>query len=333
MKRLHYIVITLVLATNIVIACEPTRGKVAALAPIDSPWDDHWRYFKNKISERDCIELDYYIRGETGTEEAMLTATRRNRVQITGVTMWALAGIIPEASIPMIPFLFHSEEEVDFVHDNFLKPVFTKLLDEKGLVFLGWVDTGWNNIYSNHDISYPDDLEGLKLRGSPNFSAKAFINAIGADYIPLGTSDIGPALQTGLVDGGLSGMVYFYYALSDFATNVLQTNQSYDQGVTVANKAWWQTLSQEQKEGIMSSFYPTQEVRKDVRKLIHQLIDNLKEKNIKVRTMTPQQREVWVKSTKPTHKLIVNQVGGGAAKLYDIVLEGKKAFKTASTKK
>ncbi len=189
-------------------AADVATGKVTALAQVESPWDKHWDYFKAKINETPSVELEYFIRGEVGTEEMMLTALRRNRVQIGGITLWGLAGIIPEAAVPMIPFLFDSEAEVDFVFDNHLKPLFTEFLAERGLVFLDWSEVGWNNLYADKPVLTPDDAVGLKLRGSPNFAAQAFLQSVGADSIPLGTSDIAPALQTGLVDGGLSSMVF-----------------------------------------------------------------------------------------------------------------------------
>ena len=146
-------------------AADVATGKVTALAQVDSPWDKHWDYFKAKINDAPSVELEYFIRGEIGTEEQMLTALRRNRVQIGGITMWGLAGIIPEAAVPMIPFMFDSEAEVDFVFDNHLKPRFTEFLAARGLVFLDWSEVGWNNIYADKPVLTPADAAGLKLRG------------------------------------------------------------------------------------------------------------------------------------------------------------------------
>lgn len=302
------------------------RGKVTALAQIDSPWDRHWDYFKAKIEAAPDVEMEYYILGEVGTEEQMLTALRRNRIQIGGITMWGLAGIIPEAAVPMIPFLFDSEAEVDFVFDNHLQPLFTEYLAERGLVFLEWSEVGWSNIYARKPVTNPDDMRGLKLRGSPNFAAQAFLQSVGADSIPLGTADIAPALQTGLVDGGLSSMVFFYYALSDFATDVTETHQSFDQGIQMANKRWWDGLTDGQRASIQDAFFPIEPAREDVRTLIKDLKSDLVSRGIALHALTPDQRAKWVEATLPSHRAILDEIGGRSELVYAAIQEGKRAF-------
>jgi TRAP-type C4-dicarboxylate transport system substrate-binding protein len=311
-------------------AADVARGKVTALAQVNSPWDEQWDYFKARINETPSVEMEYFIRGEIGTEEQMLTALRRNRVQIGGITMWGLAGIIPESAVPMIPFLFDSEAEVDFIFDNYLEEPFTEFLAERGLVFLEWSEVGWNNLYAEKPVLTPADAVGLKLRGSPNFAAQAFLQSVGADSIPLGTSDIGPALQTGLVDGGLSSMVFFYYALSDFASHVTETHQSYDQGIQMANKRWWDGLTDEQRRGIRGAFYPIEPARADIRDLIKTLRSDLVSRGTTLHTLTSDQRAQWVNATASSHRAILDEIGGRAEDVYAAIHEGKRAFAAQS---
>lgn len=329
MGRIISVLVVLLLAMPAQ-ADDIARGKVTALAQVNSPWDRHWDYFKAKIDESPIVEMEYFIRGEVGTEETMLTALRRNRVQIGGITMWGLAGIIPEAAVPMIPFLFETEEEVDFVFDNYLQDIFTELLADRGLVFLEWSEVGWNTLYANKPVLTPSEAEGLKLRGSPNFAAQAFLQSVGADSIPLGTADIAPALQTGLVDGGLSSLVFFYYGLSGFATDVTETNQSYDQGIQMANKRWWDSLTDEQRAVIKDAFFPIAPAREDVRTLITNLKTSMLERGLAIHTPTSEQRTLWVEATAPSHRIILDEIGGRADEVYALIQEAKQAFAAQS---
>jgi TRAP-type C4-dicarboxylate transport system substrate-binding protein len=302
------------------------RGKVTAMSQPDSPWDREWDYFKAKINDAPDIELEYFIRGEVGTEEQMLTALRRNRVQIGGITIWGLAGIVPEAAVPMIPFLFDTDAEVDFVFDNHLRPMFSELLAERGLVFLAWSEVGWNNLYANRAVLTPADAEGLKLRGSPNYAAQAFLQSVGADSVPLGTADIAPALQTGLVDGGLSSMVFFYFSFSDFASHVTETQQSYDQGIQMANKVWWDSLTEAQRGTIEDSFFPIGPSRDNIRALVTDFKADLVSRGIAIHSLSQAQRAQWVDATASTHRVILDEIGGRADEVYAAILEGKRAF-------
>ena len=308
------------------VAADVTHGKITAMSQVDSPWDKIWDHFKARSAQDSTLELEFYIRGELGTEEEMLGALRRNRVQVGGITMWGLAGLIPEAAIPMIPFLFESTEEVDSIFDNFLVEPFNALLSEKGMVFMQWSEVGWNSLYGNKPFLVPTDTKGVRLRGSPNFAAQAYLTAVEADPVPLGVADIVPALQTGLIDGGLSGLIYFYYSLRDFATDFTETKHSYDQGVEMANKQWWDSLDVNQQRTIKESWMPLDKARTLVRSLAVNLRSEMISEGMAVHRLSPEQRDLWVSATAPTHRQIIQEVGGRAQDIYNAILEGKRAF-------
>ena len=304
----------------------PVTAKITAQAFANSPWDKHWDEFKAKIAAYPDITIEYYLRGETGNEEQMLTALRRNRVQIGGITMWGLAGTIPEASVPMIPFLFDSTEEVDFVFDNFLAKRFDELLQEKGLKFLLWSEVGWNTLYTKRPVLVPADIKFMKIRGSPNYAAQAFLSAVGANPVALGIADIAPALPTGLVDGGLSSLTFFYYGFKAFATDVTEIGQCYDQGIQLASLAWWQSLTPVQQQSFQTSFVGIDRARVDLRSHALTLRQSLISEGMRIHALTPEQRALWVAAARPTHETILKEIGGRGREVYELIQAGKRAF-------
>jgi TRAP-type C4-dicarboxylate transport system substrate-binding protein len=320
-------------ATALTLATIPKHGqtatvtaKVTAQALVDSPWDKHWTEFKAKIAQHPDIAIEYYIRGETGNEEQMLNALRRNRVQIGGITMWGLAGIIPEAAVPMMPYLFDTTEEVDFVFDNYLEKPFDTFLNEKGLTFLHWSEVGWNKLYAKRPVLVPADIKGMKIRGSPNYAAQAFLMSVGANPVALGIADIAPALQTGLVDGGLSSLTFFYYGLKAFATDLTHINQCYDQGVQVANLEWWSGLTAEQQAAFRGAFVPIARARRDLRAHAADIERNLLAEGLRLHVLSAEQRAQWVDAAQSTHGAIVAEIGGKAREIYDLIQAGTRAF-------
>ncbi len=301
-------------------------AKITAQALANSPWDKHWDAFKAKMTAYPDITVEYFLRGETGSEEQMLTALRRNRVQIGGITMWGLAGTIPEASVPMIPFLFDSTEEVDFVFDHFLAKHFDELLQEKGLKFLLWSEVGWNTLYTKKPVLVPADIKFMKIRGSPNYAAQAFLMAVGANPVALGIADIAPALQTGLVDGGLSSLTFFYYGFKAFASDVTEIGQCYDQGIQLASLAWWQSLTPAQQTAFQTSFVGIDQARVDLRSHALMLRQSLIKDGMRIHALTPEQRALWVAATKPTHESILKEIGGRGREIYELIQVGKRAF-------
>jgi TRAP-type C4-dicarboxylate transport system substrate-binding protein len=304
----------------------PATMKVTAQALANSPWDRHWDEFKGAIAQRPDIAPEYYLRGETGNEEQMLTALRRNRVQIGGITMWGLAGIIPEAAVPMMPYLFESAAEVDFVFDTALAPWFDARLQEKGLKFLLWSEVGWNVLYTRRPVLTPEDIRHMKIRGSPNFAAQAFLRAVGANPVALGIADIAPALQTGLADGGLSSLTFFYYSFRAFASDVTELNQSYDQGVQVANLDWWNGLDAGQRAAVAGAFVPIGRARAELRAHAETLKRELIAAGTRIHTLSPAQRAAWVAAAAATHTAILAEIGGRARELYGLIGAAQRAF-------
>ena len=307
---------------------EPLFGRIGAMAPPNTPWDAAWTRFRAHIDDNTTdIDLRYLIRGEVGNEDEILKALRRNRVQISGSSLQGLATLVPELTVAMSPYLFESAEEVDFVYDNFLLEPSRALFAKKGLALLRWNEVGWTDLYSNEAVVLPSDAEGLKLRGAPNVSAQAFLLGIGANSIPIGSVDLVPALQRGLVRGGTSNAIFHYFQSRSYASHLTLTHHSYDTGAQIANKEWWDSMPPHQQDAIMAAFGPASLDRAAVRALADGLIQAMRGEGIQVIELTPEQRAVWVEKTRPLVFDIIDEVGGESQMIYDAILAGKEAFR------
>ncbi len=301
-------------------------GIAAAVTPPNSPWDRQWTRFRENV-EAAGLGFDYMLRGDAGTEEVILSNLRRNRVKICGCSLQGLASIVPELAVAMAPYMFESAEEVDFVYDNYLLEPLNALFAEKGIVVLEWVEVGWTDIFAQAPIVLPADAAGKKLRGSPNIAAQAFLSAIGADAISLGSTEIVPGLQTGLIDGGLGNTAFMYFSVRDYVSDVTLTRHSYDTGAIVANREWFETLDATQQEAVRTGFGPSELARREVREYIAGLQAELRQSDdIVIHALDSGQRAAWVEAASPAQQRIIAQVGGQAQAIYDAIQEGKRAF-------
>ncbi len=302
-------------------------GKVAAVSAPGSPWDKQWTRF-NAYLEQNAPDMDlqYFIRGEIGNEDDMLAAVRRDRVQIAGPSLQGLSTVVPELAVPMAPYLFDSVEEVDFVYDNYLFEPVDALLRAKGLVLLRWSEVGWTDLYADRSLYQPADVKGLDMRGAPNVAAQVFLTHIGANLVPLGSVDIVPALQRGMIVGGASNLIFHFYTSRQYASHVTLTHHSYDTGGLVANKKWFDSATPEQQAALIAANGTPDETREPVRVLLIDLIQQMRDEGIEIIDLTPEQRAVWRKETEPLVQKIIDQVGGESQMLYDAILEGKAAF-------
>lgn len=303
-------------------------GEIGAFAAPGSPWDKQWDHFKRESAARG-ITFNYNTRGELGNEETMIRALRRGRISIGGFSLQGLSDVIPEIAIAMVPYLFESNEEIDYVYDNHLAKVFEPLLAEKGMVVLNWVEVGWSNLYGKKPFLFPRDALGQKLRGSPNIAAQSFLRAIGADSVAIGTTDILPALQTGMISGGIAGTSFYYTSgLMSYAPHLSLTRHAFDTGANTADLRWWEKLSAEDRAAVLGSLMPSPQARALVRETDAAAIADLKSRpGVFVHDITAEQREDWVIAGEIAQQEIVRQVRGKADEVYAAIQNAKAEFK------
>jgi hypothetical protein len=68
-------------------------------------------------------------------------------------------------------------------------------------------------------------------------------------------------------------------------------------------------------------------VRSNVRKLGASLLDVLKESGVNTYVLNPSEKASYQKSAEGLAQEAIKDIGGDAAKIYALILEGKKAFK------
>jgi len=214
---------------------DPERlyGRAVAQAPPRTPWDAQWANFEAKIAANPSLNFEYFTKAELGDEERMLHDLRRGRAHVGGMSLQGLSSSIPELTIAMAPYLFDSQAEVDFVYDEYLFDISDELARAQNLRLLQWVEVGWTHVFANRPLTHPDMAAGLRMRTSPNAAARYFCEAAGMDAIPLGIADVIPALQTGLVQGGLSSAVFHFFSTLDLAEHFTLTRHSYDTGAII----------------------------------------------------------------------------------------------------
>ena len=199
----------------------------------------NWRRFEQNVNAwAPEFRLKLLIRGEGGPEETQFSNLRRGRVQIVGGSLAGAAAIVPELAVLQAPYLFESQAEADYVMDEVLLEPFRRIFAEQGLRLIQWLDIGWVNLYAREPILTPTDAGGARLRAASSLASQEFVAAIGGDLVTLPFPDILPALQTGLIDGGVTSItMYSLSGLAAEAPHYVLTEHSYDVGVLLANRA------------------------------------------------------------------------------------------------
>ena len=146
------------------------------------------------------VRMKVYAGGVAGDDADVV---RKIRLGTLGGGLLTSAGVstIDKAIHALqIPMAFASYAELDYVVGK-LQADLEKVYLDKGFVVLAWVDAGWVRFFSNGPVVSPDDLAKKKLFvWAGQTEAIAIWKAAGFNVVPLPSTEISTALQTGLVD-------------------------------------------------------------------------------------------------------------------------------------
>lgn len=275
----------------------------------------------------ESVDVVLLIDGQVGTEESMAATVRRDRAQIGMLTTAGTSSVVPEMSLLMAPYLFDSFEEADFVLDNIILDKVKSLFAEKGLHFIQWIDSGWFNLFSQVPVRVPGDIVDMRMRAAGGPAARVFLQETGADVAQLPFADLVPGLQTGLLVGGATNTsMYRTVALYELAPYVTLTRHGINPGTTFANKAWFDALPEGNQDLVMGGIATTKVLRSAVRTEDEEAIIFSAAQGATIIALSDAERAAWKKASANSHRILIDEIGGETAALYDLIQDGRSAF-------
>ena len=229
---------------------------------------------------------------------------------------------VKELNLFALPFFFSSYKDLDAVENGEVGKQLFRIIEEKGVVGLGWAENGFRELTnSKRSVAKPDDLEGLKLRvvGSPIFVD--IFKAMGANPVSMNWGEALSAFQQGTVDGQENPVISVIIPNKLWQVNKYMTSWNYaiDPIILGVSKMVWDTFDQKDKDAISKV---AQEVvtwqKNGAREGLEgstAAFDNLRNNGMEVTILTPDQIKVFKDTTKPVFDKWVNEVGPELVKM------------------
>lgn len=202
MRNLRFWTFSALLLAAAAAPAQQVQLKVATLAPEGSSWMVEARRAADEVSRRTegRVGIRYYTGGTMGSDQAVLRKMRIGQLQGGAILVGSLTDLVPSIEIYNLPLLFHDYSEVDAVRSAFDQRLLG-MLEEKGLVAFGFVETGFVYLMSTRPVSSFADLAGRKIwMPEGDAISRAIADAAKLSPVPLAIADVLTGLQTGLVD-------------------------------------------------------------------------------------------------------------------------------------
>lgn len=224
---------------------------------------------KNSLYHRQLVELAelwrtgqgdgakalVYADGSQGGEAEMARRMRIGQLQGALLSVVGLREIEPSiAALQNLPLLFRDWAEVDYVREK-MRPAMEKRFLDKGFVVLAWGDAGWVRFFSREAAVRPDDYKRMKFFAwGSEPEQQAIMKSLGYTPVPLETSDILPAIQTGMIDV-VPSTPYFALAsqIYDTARHMLEINWAPIVGALVFTAKAWNDMAPAQQAAMRAT--------------------------------------------------------------------------------
>lgn len=274
-----------------------------------------------------------YPDGSQGGEAEMARRMRIGQLQGALLSVVGLREIEPSiAALQSMPLLFRSWEEVDYVREK-MRPAMEKKFLEKGFVVLAWGDAGWVRFFSKEAAIRPDDYKRMKFFAwGSEPDQQAIMKSLGYTPVPLETTDILPAIQTGMINV-VPSTPYFALASQVYnsAPHMLEINWAPIVGALVVTRKAWDNMSPSVQQAVRAaSDKAGAQIRTKARQEVEEAVDAMKKRGLTVHKPNTEQMKEWNDLAERLYPRIRGTMV--PAETFDEVMGHVKTFRAGKTK-
>ena len=238
----------------------PARGavlvKMATLAPDGSTYHLFLKELADMCTTatQGRVTVRLYPGSVAGDDSDVVRKMRLGSLNAGLLTSVGVSAVDPSVMALQVPMLYASYEEIDHVL-SVLGPKLEASLAAKGFILLNWADAGWVRFFTKVPVRTPNDLKPLKLFAWGNDTdALEIWKGAGFNPVPLPSTEISTALQTGLVSAlpttPTAAVLLQWY---QHAKNLTNVKWALLLGATLVNKSTWDKISPEDQKAIRAA--------------------------------------------------------------------------------
>ena len=335
-RKLLLVLSAAALAFTLPAAAQPgkyqTEYRLSTVVGTAFPWGKGGEIWANLVRERTKgrINIKMYPGASlvAGDQTREFTAIRQGVIDLAVGSTINWSPQVKQLNLFSLPFLMPDYAAIDALTQGEVGKDMFKILEKDGVVPLAWGENGFREVTnSKHAIRTPADMKGLKFRvvGSPLFND--IFTALGANPTQMSWADAQPALASGAVDGQENPLSIFTAAKMHTIgqKNVTLWGYVADPLIFVVNKEVWASWTPEDRNIVKEAALEAgrQEIQIARKGLIApdlSTITEVEKLGVNVVTLSPAEREQFVKATRKVYQKWSKTVGP------DLVNKAEKAI-------
>jgi TRAP-type C4-dicarboxylate transport system substrate-binding protein len=300
--------------------------EMGTVVPAGSPWALQLKRLKKYVEEETGGRVKVKLRLGGSNERSLARRAQMGSKQGFAGSVGGLSSIVREVNVLEAPYVFNTVEEADKALDDpeVLKQV-RQILEKQKLVFGLWGENGFRSYFSRRPIRSPEDMKGIRYRSQEAIAHVEAYKALGASPVTIDVANTMTSLQTGVVDGFDNTALFamattWYQGLKDDERNLILSKHSYQPGIVVYSKKWFDTLPPDIQKVLTTVPYElTTWGREQVRKMEPVLLKNLVRYGYEIHDPSKAELQKFKDAEKGIPEAVAKQVGPAGQKLLKAV--------------
>ena len=292
------LLLALLLAALPARAADPSLLKVATIAPKGSIYHrvllETGEAYRNATGGKSRVVV--YPDSLQGTEADTVRRMRVGQLDASMLTVVGLSEIDPSvAALQFMPMMFRNWDEVDHVREA-LRPMLEEKLAAKGFSVLFWGEAGWVQFFTKERITLPAEYKRGRIFVWAGDSAQiALMKKLGYAPVGLPSTDIRPALETGMID--IVPVAPLWALVGQFdrvAKYMLPVNWVPIVGATVMRRPTLEAMSPAARDALLASARKAgEELRAHREVQDRESIVAMQARGLQVLPLTPELEQAW----------------------------------------
>ena len=256
-----------------------------------------------------CMEV--FPSSQLYNDDQVLEAMLAGDVQMAAPSLSKFEKFTKKFRLFDLPFMFDDIHAVDRFQQSEDGQKLKNAMKRRGLQGLAFWHNGMKQISASQPLIEPGDASGLKFRVQPSDVLVAQMEALKANPQKMAFSEVYGALQTGVVDGqentwsNIYGQKFF-----EVQDGITESNHGIIDYLVVTSTEWWDGLPDDVRTQLATIIDEVSATRNAESTRVN---EEAKQAVIaaggEVRTLTPEQRAMWVEAMKPVWAQFEDDIG------------------------
>lgn len=201
------------------------------------------------------MTVNVFYQGELGGQQELFDQLVKGNVHM--MITWPQTSYDQRIGVNYVPYMVMdwADAITSFGQDGWVREVIEPVYDDIGLHYFGPFPEGFGGIATKGRFATSfEEAAGLKVRSQPIFPLPQTIEAMGFQAVPIDWAEVYTSIQTGVVDGDSSNVIYWDYEyFRDQLDYFVQTSHNFSSYSLLMNGETWNSMDEEDRGIIASS--------------------------------------------------------------------------------